>query len=96
MTPPPALSQLLKANDAEAAFLRWSKRSGVGVPLVLSGSHVRCQAADGLRGGVGGGAERVGLKVQFLLQDPGEDELGGDDGDRRRHGASTQVPVFFT
>lgn len=47
-------------------------------------------------GGAWGGAERVGLKVQFLLQDPGEDELGGDDGDRRRHGASTQVPVFFT
>lgn len=79
----PALFQLLplsknyKANDAEAEFLQCSKRSGqrpVGCSRPLPRSAYRLQTACG-------GGERVGLKVEFLLQDSGEDELGSDDGD---------------
>lgn len=82
----PALFQLLllsknyKANDAEADFLQCGKRSGVNVPLVPSCSRPSSRSAYRLQTASGGG-ERVGLKVEFLLQDPGEDELGSDDGD---------------
>lgn len=38
----------------------------------------------------------MGLKVKFLLQDPREKELGGDDGERCRQGGATQSPVLFT
>lgn len=92
----PALFHLLlkkdKANDAEAAFLRpaCSKRSGAGASLCFSLGFLAfpCSADSRLLTARRGG-ERVGLKVQFLLQNPGEDELGSDDGDRRRHGAGT-------
>lgn len=35
------------------------------------------------------------LDVELLLQDPREDELCGDDGDRRRERRPTQLPVLI-
>lgn len=37
----------------------------------------------------------MGLKVKFLLQDPCEDELGGDDRERRSQSRATQRPVVL-
>lgn len=63
---------MLRQNSCSVANVR------VNVP---SAAHVRCLALPtGCRRPAGGG-ERVGLKVEFLLQDSGEDELGSDDGD---------------
>lgn len=42
------------------------------------------------------GRERVGLKVELLLKDPGENELGSDDWERRRASRATQRPVVLT
>lgn len=40
--------------------------------------------------------EHVGLEVEFLLQDPRQNELSSDDGHGCRESWSTRRPVFFT
>lgn len=37
----------------------------------------------------------MGLKIEFLLQDPCEDELSGDDRERCRQSRATQRPVLL-
>lgn len=57
--------------------------------LPLGPSSVPCRLGVSCR------RKRVGLKVKSLLQDPREKELGGDNGERCRHGGATQSPVLL-
>lgn len=86
-----------KAKGAKAAFLQLAhgKYSSVNVSLGFFNStllSLRFLSASYSAGGrletARRGGECVRLEVQFLLQDPAQDELGSDDGDGRQQGRS--------